>query len=43
MGELVRAMTKDGFVKAVAVTTTDMTEREWRFIFCFMFFPPFSN
>ena len=27
MGELVRAMTKDGFVKAVAVTTTDMVER----------------
>ena len=27
MGELVRAMTKDGFVKAVAVTTTDIVER----------------
>ena len=27
MGELVRAMTKDGFVKAVAVTTADMVER----------------
>lgn len=27
MGELVRAMTADGFVKAVAVTTTDMVER----------------
>ena len=27
MGELVRAMTKDGFVKAVAVTTADITER----------------
>ncbi len=27
MGELVRAMTADGFVKAVAVTSTDMVER----------------
>ena len=27
MGELVRAMTGDGFVKAVAVTTTDIVER----------------
>jgi len=27
MGELVRAMTRDGFVKAVAVTTTDIVER----------------
>ena len=27
MGELVRAMTKDGFVKAVAVTTADIVER----------------
>ena len=27
MGELVRAMTRDGFAKAVAVTTTDMVER----------------
>lgn len=27
MGELVRAMTADGFVKAVAVTTTDIVER----------------
>ena len=27
MGELVRAMTRDGFVKAVAVTTADITER----------------
>lgn len=27
MGELVRAMTKDGFVKAVAVSTTDIVER----------------
>ena len=27
MGELVRAMTKDGFVKAVAVTTKDIVER----------------
>lgn len=27
MGELVRAMTKDGYVKAVAVTTKDMVER----------------
>ena len=27
MGQLVRAMTKDGFVKAVAVTTTDIVER----------------
>ncbi len=27
MGELVRAMTRDGFVKAVAVTTADMVER----------------
>ena len=27
MGELVRAMTKDGFVKAVAVTTADSVER----------------
>ena len=27
MGELVRAMTKDGFGKAVAVTTTDIVER----------------
>ena len=25
--ELVRAMTKDGFVKAVAVTTKNLTER----------------
>ena len=27
MGELVRAMTRDGFVKAVAVTTADIVER----------------
>ena len=27
MGELVRAMTRDGYVKAVAVTTTDIVER----------------
>ena len=27
MGELVRAMTKDGYVKAVAVTTADIVER----------------
>ncbi len=27
MGELVRAMTRDGYVKAVAVTTADMVER----------------
>ena len=27
MGELVRAMTRDGFVKAVAVSTTDIVER----------------
>ena len=27
MGQLVRAMTKDGFVKAVAVTTADIVER----------------
>ena len=27
MDQLVRAMTKDGFVKAVAVTTRDLTER----------------
>lgn len=27
MGELVRAMTKDGYVKAVAVTTADIAER----------------
>ena len=27
MGEIVRAMTADGFVKAVAVTTTDIVER----------------
>jgi len=27
MGELVRAMTRDGFVKCVAVTTTDIVER----------------
>ena len=27
MGELVRALTRDGYVKAVAVTTADIVER----------------